>query len=268
MLSIFHPSVARIADLGATTLRGIRVLGQAVLFALRSLLGFFTQRYLLEKLVRALFEIGVRCTPIVLCVGFFAGMVLGLQGYYTLVRFGSEGLLGPAVAFTLIRELGPVLTALMVVGEAGSAMAAELGAQRKSDQIDALSTMRIHPMGYLVGPRLLAAVITFPILTAFFDLIGIAGGYLTGVMMLHVDGGVFWSKIIEEVGWRDVQGGFLKAVVFGVLTTSVCTFYGFFTHQRASLPGVRGVSQTTTRAVVISSVLVLVTDYIITSFYI
>ena len=127
---------------------------------------------------------------IVLFIGLFTGVVLGLQGYYTLVRFGSEGLLGPAVAFTLIRELGPVLTALMVVGQAGSALAAELGAQRHSERIDYLSTTTVPPRGYLVGHRLLAAVVCFPMLTAFFDLVGILGGYITGVFLLHVDGGV------------------------------------------------------------------------------
>lgn len=256
-----------IRSVGRTGLAGIAALGQAGLFALASVAEFFRCRFRLEKWLQSVVEIGVRSTPIVLFIGLFSGMVLGLQGYYTLVRFGSEGLLGPAVAFTLIRELGPVLTALMVVGQAGSALAAELGAQRHSERIDYLSTTSVPPRGYLVGHRLLAAVVCFPMLTAFFDLVGILGGYITGVLLLHVDGGVYWSKLLEEIQWRDVEGGFVKAIVFGGLTTVICTYYGYHTHERASLPGVRGVSQTTTRAVVWSSVAVLGADYLITSFY-
>lgn len=256
-----------IVSTGRWLINSISVIGQGVLFVAHAIVDFFFSRFRFEKWAQSVVEIGLRCTPIVLCIGLFAGMVLGLQGYYTLVRFGSESLLGPAVALTLIRELGPVLTALMIVGEAGSAMAAELGAQRSSDRIDYLTTTEVRPLGYLVGHRLLAALVCFPILTAFFDLIGIVGGYLTGVLLLHVDGGVYWSKLVEEVAWRDVEGGFVKALVFGILTTSICTFYGYFTHERATLPGVRGVSQTTTRAVVFSSVAVLVSDYMITSFY-
>lgn len=258
---------ALVRSLGRWCIGSIALIGEGCLFTLGAVGEFFRCRFRLEKWTLSVIEIGVRCTPLVLCIGLFSGMVLGLQGYYTLVRFGSEGLLGPAVALTLIRELGPVLTALMIVGEAGSAMAAELGAQRHSDRIDYLSTTEVPPRGYLVGHRLLAAIVCFPILTAFFDLIGILGGYITGVLLLHVDGGVYWSKLVEEVGWRDVEGGFVKAIAFGILTTGICTYYGYHTHERASLPGVRGVSQTTTHAVVISSVAVLVADYVITSFY-
>ncbi len=256
-----------VCSLGRGVIAGVATVGQASLFALGAINAFFSCRFRFEKWAQSVVEVGLRSTPIVLCIGMFSGMVLGLQGYYTLVRFGSEGLLGPAVALTLIRELGPVLTALMVVGQAGSAMAAELGAQRNSDRIDYLTTTEVPPLGFLVGHRLLAAVLCFPILTAIFDLVGILGGYLTGVLLLHVDGGVYWNKLVEQIVWRDVEGGFVKAIVFGLLTTSICTYYGYHTHERASVPGVRGVSQTTTRAVVLSSVAVLVADYIITSFY-
>ena len=147
-------------------------------------------------------------------------------------------------------------------------MAAELGFQRQSEQIDALTTMQIEPRGFLVGPRILAALIAFPMLTAFFDLVGILGGYVTGVVLLHVDSGVYWSKIMDFVHMVDVGGGFVKSLFFGQLTTGICTFFGYFTHQRSSIPGSQGVSQTTTKAVVVSSVVVLVTDYLITSFYV
>jgi phospholipid/cholesterol/gamma-HCH transport system permease protein len=219
-----------------------------------------------SKLTVAVHEIGVRCFPIVATVGLFTGLVMGLQLYYTLVKFGAESALGTAVALSLIRELGPVLTALMVVGQAGSAMASELGIQRNDEQIDALQTMSVDPKGYLVGPRLLAAVFCFPLLTAIFDLIGIFGGYLTGSVLLNVDAGVYWNRVYESVSWEDVRGGFIKALVFGLLTISICAYRGFNTHRKASFPGVRGVSESATRAVVWSSVTVLAADYLITSF--
>lgn len=244
----------------------VRELGELSLFSLSSLAGFASQRHRGAKLVRAIHEIGVRCMPIVATVGLFTGLVMGLQLYYTLVKFGAESALGTAVALSLIRELGPVLTALMIVGQAGSALASELGIQRNDEQIDALQTMGISPKGFLVGPRLVAALICFPILTALFDLIGILGGYLTGSVLLNVDSGVYWNRVFESVAWTDVQGGFIKALAFGLLTISICAYRGFNTHRKASFPGVRGVSESATRAVVWSSVGVLAVDYLITSF--
>lgn len=241
-------------------------LGELSLFSLGAVRGFFRQRNRLAKLALTIHEIGLRCLPIVFIVGLFTGLVMGLQLYYTLVKFGAESALGTAVALSLIRELGPVLTALMVVGQAGSALASELGIQRNDEQIDALKTMSIDPRGYLVGARLLAALICFPILTAVFDLIGIFGGYLTGSVLLNVDGGVYWNRVFESVTWADVQGGYIKALVFGFLTISICAFRGFNTHRKAAYPGVRGVSESATRAVVWSSVSVLAADYLITSF--
>ena len=163
--------------LGRSALSVVYELGEISVFGGNALARFFGQRHRLAKLVSAVHEIGVRCFPIVAIVGLFTGLVMGLQLYYTLVKFGAESALGTAVALSLIRELGPVLTALMIVGQAGSALASELGIQRNDEQIDALQTMSIDPLGYLVGPRLLAALVCFPMLTAVFDLIGIFGGY-------------------------------------------------------------------------------------------
>ncbi len=255
-----------IAALGRGALGVAQEVGEITLFGLSALGGYVRQRRRLPKLVTAIHEIGVRCVPIVATVGLFTGLVMGLQLYYTLVKFGAESALGTAVALSLIRELGPVLSALMVVGQAGSAMASELGIQRNDEQIDALQTMSIDPKGYLVGPRLVAALICFPILTAIFDLIGIFGGYLTGSVLLNVDAGVYWNKVFESVTWADVQGGYIKALVFGLLTISICAYRGFNTHRKASFAGVRGVSESATRAVVWSSVGVLAADYLITSF--
>ena len=255
-----------IRTFGRSALIVVHELGEISLFGAGAVRGFFGQRHRIAKLIVATHEIGVRCFPIVAIVGLFTGLVMGLQLYYTLVKFGGESALGMAVALSLIRELGPVLTALMVVGQAGSAMASELGIQRNDEQIDALQTMSIDPRGYLVGPRLLAALFCFPMLTAVFDLIGIFGGYVTGSLLLHVDSGVYWNRVFESVSWADVRGGFIKAVVFGLVTMAICTYRGFNTHRKASFPGVRGVSESATRAVVWSSVMVLATDYLITSF--
>lgn len=254
--------------LGRSALTVVFELGEISLFSLAALRGFFTQRHRLAKLTIAIHEIGVRCLPIVFTVGLFTGLVMGLQLYYTLVRLGAEAALGDAVGLALVRELGPVLTALMVVGQAGSAMASELGIQRNDEQVDALETMGVDSKGYLVGARLVAAVLCFPMLTAIFDLIGIFGGYLTGSVLLGVDSGVYWHHIESSIGWNDVSGGYIKALFFGFIAISICAYRGYNTHRKASFPGVRGVSESATRAVVWSSVCVLAADYLITSFLI
>lgn len=255
-----------IRSTGRSALGAVGELGELTLFIAASLGAYSRQRRRLAKLVMAIHEIGVRCVPIVATVGLFTGLVMGLQLYYTLVKFGAESALGTAVALSLIRELGPVLAALMVVGQAGSAMASELGIQRNDEQIDALQTMRIDARGFLVGPRLVAALLCFPILTALFDLIGVFGGYVTGSVLLNVDAGVYWNKVFGSVSWADVRGGFIKSLVFGLLAIGICAFRGFHTHRKASFPGVRGVTESATRAVVWSSVSVLAADYLITSF--
>ena len=171
-------------------------------------------------------------------------------------------MLGSAVSLSLIRELGPVLTAIMLAGRAGSSMAAEIGVMRISDQIDALDVMDINSMAYLVSPRLLA----FPLLTAIFDVIGIIGGYLTGVLMLHINEGAYLYRIASSVTMNDVAGGFIKSLVFGLLVATVCCHQGYTTHMRRDSVGPEAVGNATTSAVVISCVLILVADYVLTSF--
>lgn len=254
-----------IAATGRYTIDLVRELGAFTLFVGRSLYALVGLRALGGKIIRATYDMGVRCLPIVLTVGCFTGLVLGLQGYHTLSKFGSASLLGSTVALSLVRELGPVLAALMIVGQAGSALAAEIGIQRNSEQIDALGTMGVNPLGFLVGPRLVAALIVFPIHTAMFDLIGIFGGHVTGVLLLSLESGVYWQSVYSGVLMEDVSGGFYKALAFGFIVTGICAFEGYNTHRKATEPGARGVSQSTTRAVVISSVAVLAIDYIITS---
>ncbi len=254
-----------IAATGRYSIEVVRNCGEFAIFVARSLYALIGLRALGAKIIRAIYEMGVRCSPIVLTVGGFTGLVLGLQGYYTLSKFGSASILGSTVALTLVRELGPVLTALMIVGQAGSALAAEIGIQRNSEQIDALDTMGVKPLGFLVGPRLIAALIVFPLHTALFDLVGIVGGYVTGVILLSLESGVYWQNVYTGVTIADVSGGFYKAIAFGFIVTAICAFEGYHTHRKSSEPGARGVSQSTTRAVVFSSVAVLTVDYVITS---
>jgi len=165
----------------------------------------------------------------------------------------------------LVRELGPVLTAIMITARAGSSMAAEIGIQRISEQIDALDTMRIDPLRYLVSPRIAASIISFPLLTAFFDLIGILGGFITGVMLMGLNAATYFYHVRIGVEMQDITGGFVKAVVFAVLVSTICCFQGYYTHLRRDSYGAKAVGLSTTSAVVVSCVLILVADYVVTS---
>ena len=258
--------IKMISKLGRQSIGFVSELGELAGFGAKASVSLPAQRHRLEKVSRAIFEIGVRCVPITLIVGTFTGLVLGLQLYYVLTKFSSESLLGQAVALSIIMEIGPVFTAIMIVGQAGSALSAEIGIQRNAEQIDALKTMQINPIGFLVSPRMVAALICFPILTTFFDLVGILGGHLTGVELLGVDEGAYWNRIYEAVSFKHVRDGLFKGLVFGFITTLICAFQGYFTHTKADVPGARGVSQTTTRAVVLSSIAILAFDYLLTSF--
>lgn len=252
--------------LGRYSISVVREMGDYALFTGESFRAVPGARRLMRRVVRAGLEQGVRCLPVILIVGMFTGLVLGLQGYYVLNRFGSETLLGTLVSLSLIRELGPVLAALMLVGQAGSALAAELGIQRNSEQIAALETMGVSSQGYLVTPRLLAALVVFPMQTALFVTIGLWGGSLSGSMLLGLEPGVYWSAVERAVEMPDVRECFTKAVVFGLLTVSLCAYHGFNAHRSRGATGARAVSAATTRAVVLSSILVLAADYVITSF--
>jgi len=255
-----------LSAIGRRTIVVFQECGRTTIFLLQGFFLIFSLPIQFSKIVQQVFFIGTKSLLVICLTGAFTGMVLGLQGYYTLVKFGSEGLLGAAVALSLIRELGPVLTAIMVVGRAGSAMAAEIGIMRISEQIDALETMDIHPIRFLVSPRMAAALLSFPVLTAVFDVIGIFGGFLTGSLLLGIHPGIYFSRVESSVMMADITGGFVKSIVFALLVATICCYQGFFTHIRAEGFGAKGVSLSTTSAVVISSVLVLVADYILTSF--
>ncbi|MBQ7608929.1 MAG: ABC transporter permease [Desulfovibrionaceae bacterium] len=270
------PTVNDIRPFGGIVLRFLRFLGRPfarlvetcgglTLFFLEGMLRIFDSRRIIPRTVRQVWFIGCQSVFVVLLIGIFCGMVLGLQGYYTLVKFGSVGLLGSAISLTLIRELGPVLTAIMLTGRAGSSMTAEIGVMRISDQIDALDVMDINSIAYLVSPRLLASLISFPLLTALFDCIGIVGGYLTGVLMLGINEGVYFYRIESSVTLLDVQGGFIKSLVFALLVTTVCCYQGYMAHKRNDGAGPEAVGNATTAAVVLSCVCILAADYVLTS---
>jgi len=208
--------------------------------------------------------IGLQSVVVILLTGGFSGMVLGFQGFYSLSRFGSDAFLGPMVGLALIKELGPVIAALMVTGRAGSAITAEIGIMRISEQIDALELMGLNPFRYLVGPNLLAALISLPLLTAIFDVVGIFGGYLIGGKLLGVGAGTYFGEMANYVEMRDILEGLYKSLSFGVIIVWVCCFKGYYAGIFTGF-GSEGVSRATTQAVVLSSVLILVWDYFMTS---
>ena len=255
-----------VAGLGRIALSLLGEMGAMTLFLLDGLRHIFSSLGQIPKVIRQVFVIGAGSFFLIALIGLFTGMVLGLQGYYVLTSVGSEGLLGSAVALTLIRELGPTLTAIMVTGRAGSAMAAEIGVMRITDQIDALEVMDINSMAYLVTPRITASLIAFPLLTSVFNIVGILGGYLTGVLMLGTNAGVYFGRIHSSVRWLDVSGCLIKSLVFALCVVTVCCFKGYYAHMRRDGMGPEAVSNATTSAVVLSCVLLLITDYVLTSF--
>src|SRR3984957_7134177 len=238
----------------------IERLGARVIDGLTSLFDSVQPPYKLRLLIRQMRSIGAESFFLVGLIGLFTGMVLGLQGYNTLARFGSSGALGTVVALVLVRELGPVLAALMVAARAGSAMAAEIGSMQATEQIDALSVMAINPVQYLVSPRVLAGIISFPLLTALFDVIGIWGGWAVGVGLMGAPNGPFFNGIAQNMSGHDILTGVYKALVFGLVVMWVCCYKGYHAERMAT-----GVSRATTQAVVLSSVLILVSDYFLTS---
>jgi phospholipid/cholesterol/gamma-HCH transport system permease protein len=207
--------------------------------------------------------IGVGSLPIVLLTGFFTGAVLALQTYRTLTRFGSATILGEAVALSVVRELGPVLTALVVAGRVSSGIASELGSMLVSEQIDALRAMGTDPQRKLVAPRLFATVVTLPLLTILSDFIAMLGGYVISLSVAHLTSNEYWSPAYQSLGYHDVTQGLIKPVFFAVVIALVGCFQGLQTTG-----GTEGVGRSTTQAVVVASVVILVLDFFITQFLI
>ncbi len=253
-------------NLGKYTIFITQEMGRIGSFFFRGFINIFAFPFQITKIMQQIYFIGFKSIFVICLTGAFTGMVLGLQGYYTLSKFGSEGLLGAAVALSLIRELGPVLTAIMIIGRAGSAIAAEIGIMRISEQIDALDTMDIDPVRFLVSPRMAASLISFPLLTAMFNVIGIWGGYLTGSILMGLNKGIYFSRVESGISMDDLIGCGIKSIVFSIIVVTICCYQGYYTHTRKEGHGAKGVGFATTSAVVISCVLVLVSDYVMTSF--
>lgn len=213
-------------------------------------------------IVHQVYNTGSRSLIIIMLSGLFVGMVLGLQGFDLLQRFGSEDALGTAAALGLIKELGPVVTALLFAGRAGTALASEIGLMRATDQLVAMQMMAVDPVRRIVAPRFLGGVIAMPLLVAIFNVIGLFGAQLVGVQMMGVDAGAFWSQMQSAVELGDVQEGLIKSVAFGIACSLVAVYEGYH-----AAPTAEGVGLATTRTVVVSSVLVLLLDYILTAFF-
>ncbi|MCC6658443.1 MAG: lipid asymmetry maintenance ABC transporter permease subunit MlaE [Rhodocyclaceae bacterium] len=257
-------------DRAATALRGLgsRVtsriwrLGFASRFFLATLLysGPSFRRFFLT--VREIYFTGVLSLIIILVSGLFVGMVLGLQGYDTLQRYGSSEALGILVALSLVRELGPVVSALLFASRAGSAITAEIGLMKATEQLSAMEMMAVNPIARVVAPRFWAGVISMPLLAALFSAMGIFGGYLVGVVLIGVDEGSFWSQMQASVDFReDIVNGVIKSAVFGILVSWIAVFEGY-----DSEPTAEGVSGATTRTVVTSSLVILAADFVLTAF--
>jgi phospholipid/cholesterol/gamma-HCH transport system permease protein len=213
-------------------------------------------------IVHQIYNAGARSLIIVMLCGLFVGMVLGLQGFDLLQRFGSEDALGIAAALSLLKELGPVVTALLFAGRAGTALTSEIGLMRATDQITAMEMMAVDSLRYVVAPRFLGGVVAMPLLVAMFNVVGLLGAQLVGVQLMGVDPGAFWSQMQASVGLNDVFEGIVKSGVFGVACSLIAVHSGY-----TAEPTAEGVGLATTRTVVASSVLVLLLDYILTAFF-
>ncbi len=252
--------VEEIESLGTAIIAMVESLGAVVTFLGVAIFYIFAPPYKFGLAIRQIKEIGFDSIVLIVLIAASIGAVLGLQGANTLTRFGAGGSLGSVVALVLVRELGPVLAALMITARAGSAMAAELGSMQATEQIDALTVMAINPVQYLVSPRIVAGLVSFPLLTFIFDVVGIMGGYVVGVGLMGVPSSNYFNGIAYNLVWHDISTGIWKALVFGLVVTWICCYKGYNAERMAT-----GISRATTEAVVASSVLILVWDYFLTS---
>jgi phospholipid/cholesterol/gamma-HCH transport system permease protein len=250
-----------VAGLGRVGLDFFQRLGRAHILLFNILSGAHTLFLRFGLVIQQVYSVGVLSLLIILVSGLFVGMVLGLQGYNTLVDFGSEESLGVVVALSLVRELGPVVTALLFAGRAGSALTAEIGLMKATEQLSAMEMMAVDPVRRVLAPRFLAGVISMPLLTAIFSAVGILGGYFVGVGLLGVDTGAYWSQMQAKVDlYDDIYNGVIKSLVFGVVVTWIAVFEGY-----DAIPTSEGVSRATTRTVVHSALAILGLDFILTA---
>ena len=239
---------------------GVRRLGAVVIFLGRLLVQCLPSLARPRLVIYQIYNAGARSLIIIMLSGLFVGMVLGLQGFQLLQRFGSEEALGTAAALGLLKELGPVVTALLFAGRAGTALTSEIGLMRATDQLTAMEIMAVNPLRYVAAPRFLGGVIAMPLLAGSFSVIGLYGAQLIGVGLRGVDRGVFWSQMQGAVGLRDVMEGLVKSLVFGVACSLIAVNEGYHAEPTAA-----GVGLATTRTVVASSVVVLLIDYVLTA---
>jgi len=250
-----------IQQLGRNTLSLIRGLGRAVIVLISAILQTPNPRKNLPLLIQQLYSVGVMSLVIIVVSGGFIGMVLALQGYTILVGYGAEASLGPMVALSLLRELGPVVAALLFAGRAGSALTAEIGLMKATEQLSSLEMMAVDPLRRVIAPRFWAGFISLPLLAAIFSMVGILGAHLVGVDWLGVDSGTFWSVMQEQVDFhKDILNGFIKSVVFAFVVTWIAVYKGYDCE-----PTSEGISRATTSTVVQSSLLVLGLDFILTA---
>ena len=253
-------------DSGRYMLQIMERLGRAGIFLNTSIWRTLTPPYKLGPVLKQIHFIGARSLVLISVSGVFIGMVVALQFYAALVRLGSVAMLGAAVGLVLVRELAPLLTALVVIGRAGSSICAEIAIMRSENQIDALDCMAIDPYRFLIVPRLVSALICIPILSCVFTVVGIFGGYFVGCILFGVSPGSFFGGMYDAVLWRDIIMMVLKALAFGLITVWVATVKGFYLHlDEAGSQGSEGVSKVMTQAVVFSSIAVFFADYIISS---
>jgi phospholipid/cholesterol/gamma-HCH transport system permease protein len=250
-----------LASLGRNGLNILERFGRGHLLLLQMVAGLASLPPRPGLLLSQLHAVGVKTFTIVVVSGLFVGMVLGLQGYYVLSQFSADESLGVMVAASLVRELGPVVTALLFAGRAGSALTAEIGLMKATEQLSGLEMMAVDPIKRILSPRFFAGFVSMPLLAAIFSAIGILGGYFVGVGLLGVDEGAFWSQMQDKISWReDLVNGVIKSLVFGVVCVWIALFQGY-----DATPTSTGVSQATTRTVVHSALAVLALDFVLTA---
>lgn len=243
-----------------TVTQQLESIGRMALLFVDAVIAVFRPPFRYSELLRQLDFVGFQSLVLIVFTGMFTGMVSALQGYNAMHKFGAESMVGAGVALSLTRELGPVISALMIVARVGSSITAELGSMRNSQQIDALSSMAVDPTHYLVAPRMAATTLTLPLLALIFSFAGMVGAYFVAIYTLNMDAGLFTAGVKYWVTLQDITQGMFKAMIFGVIISLVACYQGFY-----AAGGARGVGEATTKSVVISSVMILLSDYVMTA---
>jgi len=251
----------KMQHLGASTLHSFQRLGRATLFLLELLASSVSLFARPRLLIKQLYAVGVQTLLIIVVAGLFVGMVMALQSYYALIDFGAEDSVGVMVSLALLRELGPVITGLLFAGRAGSALTAEIGLMKATEQLSGMEMMAVNPMKRIIAPRFIAGFISMPLLATIFSAVGVIGAYVVAVEMLGLDSGAFWSQPQNTVDlYLDIVNGIIKSIVFGFVVTWIAVFEGY-----DCLPTSEGLAQATTRTVVHSSLAILFLDFVLTA---